>query len=114
MTRAPIDKCVHCGEPEAAHHEFARAVPSGCQCGLKNTEPPPCDAFDDQVPYFSWCGRCMHARECHAVVEPEHECRCAEARTNLLDAAHGGYYDSRGYGHCIFCGHDRECHEVKR
>lgn len=114
MTRAPIDICVHCGEPEAAHHEFEAVTrPKRCQCGLKNTEPPPCDAFDGRVPYFSWCDRCMHAPECHAVVEPEHECRCAEVRTNLRPASHGDYYDS-GYGHCVVCGHDEACHEVKR
>ena len=28
-TRAPIDICVHCGEPEAAHHEFEAAT---CRC----------------------------------------------------------------------------------
>ena len=22
MTTAPIDTCVHCGEPESEHHEF--------------------------------------------------------------------------------------------
>lgn len=66
MTR-PIDRCVHCGEVESAHHEFEAAT-----------------------------------------------CRCSEDRMNLRPASHGDYYDSTGFGHCIVCGHDRECHEVKK
>ena len=66
MTR-PIDRCVHCGEPVSAHHEFEAAT-----------------------------------------------CRCAEERTNVSRPTHHNYYDSMGYEHCVVCGHDRECHEVKK
>ena len=65
-TRAPIDTCFHCGEPEAAHHEFEAVT-----------------------------------------------CRCSDERVNLRPASHGDYYDS-GCGHCVVCGHDEKCHEVKR
>ena len=73
MTRAPIDTCVHCGEPEAAHHEFeAATVPVGCVCDADTWRgvriPFACGKFEQARRGFPpRCANCEHDRECHEV-----------------------------------------------
>lgn len=72
MTRAPIDICVHCGEPEAAHHEFDPGDrPAGCVCdwsswGNKRL-PAICGAFVTDGREDNYCRTCHHDEACHEV-----------------------------------------------
>ena len=73
MTRALLDICVHCGEPEAAHHEFEAVTrPAGCQCDADTWRgvriPFACGKFEQARRGFPpRCANCEHDRECHEV-----------------------------------------------
>lgn len=90
MTRAPIDTCVVCGEPEAAHHEFEavsvrrrhvarRELREGmmdpidrcarCVCVFKRLTnvPPICERFKVYPLLKVTCKNCSHDEACHEV-----------------------------------------------
>jgi len=72
-SRAPIDKCVNCGEPESEHHEFvAVTVPTSCRCapgswgGVRISDV--CSAYVQiPAPGATRCAKCEHDEECHEV-----------------------------------------------